>query len=54
MTEKEMFIVARTLTQAMEDIHKGKTEPGPLTTLRRIRKYAEQYYEAQQKVDSPR
>ena len=44
MTEKEMYILARTIQEGMEDVVKDKSAPGPQATLKRIRKFSEQYY----------
>jgi hypothetical protein len=43
MTEKEMFILIRTVLDGVEDVVKEKSAPGPATVLRRLRKHTEQY-----------
>ncbi len=50
MNEKEMYILCRTIQAGMEDAVKDESAPGAMTTLKRIRKYAEEYEQTKQRV----
>ena len=43
MTEKEMVVLARLISEEVEDIVGGKHGSGNRTLLLRLRRYAEQY-----------
>lgn len=54
VTEKEKIILIDTILSFVEEVHKGKSAPGPVGIARRLQLYTEKYDRLVSKKISPK